>query len=204
MSKKHPEGLRDFPASQPWADLIDKGPGSSAHPKRLPADKKSVERALANLQKISGFTPPTEADTKPLEPVTIFHGESPAQAEKPASKGGPRKKITPAWHSDPEPIMGVATDPYKRRRALGSDAGHDKTVWSQKRRKNLGLPEKALPFKDRLMAINALTPEDLIIIKEKLGYKPERIHQYAPLTQELILHKLHAYKDWVRNQTVKV
>ena len=156
-------------------------------------DDTTGPKLAENLRKL-GLQPPPSAPVKQADFLHLV----------PVSKGYEPKKIHPAWPNDPESFMEIGSDVHKRRRAQGSDAGHDKTVWSQKRRKNLGLPEKALPFKDRLMAINALTPEDLSIIKEKLGFNPERIPQYAPLTQELILHKLHAYKDWVRNQPVKV
>lgn len=178
MSNKHPEGLRDFPASQPWADLIDKGPGNSAPPKRPPADKKSVEQSLANLQKLTGFRPPTEADTKPLEPVKIFYGESPetppsspvaradflhlvpaeAPVAKPASKGRQPKKINPPWHGDSQPSIAIITDANRRARALSSDAGHDKTVRRQIIRKKMGLPQKKLPWKEML---RPLTKEDV-------------------------------------------
>lgn len=116
------------------------------------------------------------------------------------------KKILPRWHADTEGILQITgdRDQKKLKRAIASSAGHENTETKQARRKNLGLPDKAMPFKERIMAINALTPEDLRIIDEVLGYKPDRIHQYAPLTQEIILTRLKEYRQWQLKQQDKV
>ena len=220
MSNKHPEGLRDFPASQLFADFIDKGPGSSAPRKRLPADKESVEGALANLKKLTGFTPPTEADTRPLEPVKIFYGESPeippgspvAQADflhlvpaeapvaKPASKGRQPKKINPPWRDDSQPAIAIITDPDRRARALSSDAGHEATVRRQELRKKLGLTEKAPPWKELQRDFMALTEDDKEILRQ-MGYKPERVRNPHSLTVECMLRDLKRYRESTQSKS---
>jgi len=188
------EAKRDFPASTVFANRIDLGPGNSAPPKRLPADKKSVEQALASLKEKTGFTPPTEADQQPLEPEQVFHGESsaptssddaktdfldlvPAEAPKtkPKSKGHEPKKIERAWHSEPERIMEITADPYKLGRAWNSDTSHAKTVQRHKIRENMGLPEKAMDRKEMFRQFNALTEADIAILKKLRWYEPTQI-----------------------------
>jgi hypothetical protein len=188
------EGLRDFPASQPFAGLLDEGPGHSSPEKRTPIDEKSIQRVLANLKKLTGFTPPTETASHPLEPVQIFHGESPAPAEKPVPKVRQPKKISPAWHSDPEPIMEIAADRQKIRRVLSSDAGHDTSVRRKELRKKMGLPEKAPPWKETLQKFNALTENDKDILR-KMGYKPERVRNPYSETVECMLRDLQQSRN---------
>lgn len=204
MGKKHPEGLRDFPASQLFADLIDKGPGRSTPLKRVPADQKSVEQSLANLRRLTCFTPPTEADTKPLEPVKIFRGENLPPPTSlvgktdflhlvPASKGREPKKIHPAWPADLESFMEIATDKHKRRRALSSDAVHEATLQRRALRIKLGLPEKSPPWKETLQKFHALTEEDKDILRG-WGYHPERVRNIYSLTVERMLRDLERFR----------
>lgn len=120
----------------------------------------------------------------------------------PPSSGPEPKKIAPRWHSDEESFLEVDADIKKRRKALSSDAGHDKTVANRERRIAHGLPEDAISFKERIIAIHALTPSDLAIIKEQLGHKWD-MNQYAPFTQEVILHELQEYKERQKQLTKK-
>ncbi|MCX6793480.1 MAG: hypothetical protein NTY06_00025 [Candidatus Gottesmanbacteria bacterium] len=210
------KGLRDFPAShEPFGGLLDEGPGKETPKKVLPADKESTDKAVANLKRLTGFTAPTDADQQPLPPVRIFVGHDsrpPTVPEQPiASTPGERSKNIIDTRIDKVNLIlnqGGLGGEIARERLLGPIASHEasrqRSEQREERRKNLRLPKKALGFKIRLKQINALTPEDLIIIKEKLGYKPERIHQYAPLTQEIILHRLHEYEDWKQKQRTKV
>ncbi len=166
--------------------------GITLHRIEPPIDEANASDLQENLEKL-GIKPPPG----PPEQADFLH-------LVPAKKTREPKKINPPWHGDPQPAIAIITNVDKRRRALSSDAAHHETVLNQERRKNLGLPEKALNFKERLQQINALTPEDLTILETTFGYKPERIHQYAPITQELMLHKLNTYKEWRQDQTIKV
>jgi hypothetical protein len=202
------EAKRDFPASrEPFGGLLDKGPGKETPKKKLPADKKSVNQSLANLEKLTGFTPPTEADQEPLPPVRIFVGHDPRPAtmpdqpkktpetpqnpheektdfldlvpavapkEKPKLKGG--KPITPPWHGDPEPAIAITTDLKKRRRAHGSDAGHDDTVHRQQWRQDNHLPPNAPTWKKLLPTFSTLKPDQIEYLKQS-KFHPERFKQ---------------------------
>jgi hypothetical protein len=205
MSKNTPEGLRDFPASKVFADLIDKGPGRAVPKKPAPVDEQAMPPILDSLHRLTGFTPPTKSETLPPEPVKIFHGEGsappPAPVEQadflhlvPPSKGRQPKKIAPAWHSDPERIMEIGSDVRKRTRAQGSDAGHDATVRRQEHRKQLHLPPVAPPWKELQRDFMALTEEDKDVLR-LIGYKPERVKNLHSLTVECMLRDLQRYRS---------
>lgn len=215
MSKKTSEGLRDFPASETFAELIDKGPGRSVPKKPVPTDEHAMKQTLASLKKLTGFVPPTEASTKPPEPEQIFHGEgsalpTPANPTEtppsdpveqtdflhlvPPSKSRQPTKIAPAWHSDPERIMEIGSDVRKRSRVHNSDAAHTSNVQRQERRKELHLPKTAPPWKELQRAFMALTEDDKEILRQ-MGYKPEQVKNPHSWTVECMLRDLQRYRN---------
>lgn len=115
----------------------------------------------------------------------------------PTKKGREPRKIEPKWSSeqDPERAIRTMTDPRKRKRALTSDAQHDKSVQRIKRRRALGLPDKARPWKELLQEFAALTPEDREILKKELDHRPDLVRNPQSETVELMLMKLKQYKE---------
>lgn len=102
---------------------------------------------------------------------------------KPAPADREPKKILPPWRSDPEPGVGIATDPYRRTRAQISDVGHDLTIHKQQRREDLGLPAKKLSFKEMLAP---LTREDIADLT-KLGFDVAKIRRGTPSYEKMLL-----------------
>ena len=215
---KHPENL-DFPMSRVFREFTSDTIPVSGLKTRKP---KKIKVAGMTLHNISPDTPIDDTNNwkleENLETLGIQPKTNPSSSQqsdflnlvppeakaKSIQKGRPPKPINPPWHGDPQPAIAIITDPDKRRRALGSDGGHEATIADNEQRKKLRLSAKAMPFKDRLKAINALTAEELTIIQEILGYNSDRIPQYAPITQEIILRRLHEYKNWKQKQRTEV
>jgi hypothetical protein len=196
MNGKHPE-KHDYPASQVWREYYAE---SRAHPKlkkpkpktirvagmtlhnidpNAPIDDTTGPKLAENLRKL-GLQPNTEksAETPPSAPVE--------QADfldlVPVSKGREPKKIHPAWHSDTERVMEIASDDFKRPRALASDVGHNLTLLKQQRRKDQGLPPRKLSFKEML---KPLTKEEVATLTG-LGFNVQKIRRGTPRYERMI------------------
>lgn len=93
-----------------------------------------------------------------------------------------QNKILPEWTSDPEPILGIATNEYKRWRALGSDASHDATVQEKKRREDSGLPRRRQKRKEKL----APSVQIQTAILKELGFDLSTIQPGTPEYEEML------------------
>lgn len=161
-----------------------------------PEDQRPIEDTTGLFQKkdsmgLTASSPKKQTDFLQLVPTE-------PEAEKPELKGRQPQKITPSWHSDPEQIMEIAADPYKRKRALGSDAQHEAMLHRRALRKELGLPEKAPPWKETLQRFHAFTEEDKNILRG-MGYHPERVRNPYSMTVECMLRDLQQYRESTRS-----
>lgn len=203
MSNKHPEGVRDFPASEPWAGLLDEGPGSSAPKKQVPSDEKSVNRALANLQRLTGFKPPTETDQQPLPPVRIFAGHDsrpPTVPEQPAgSTPGERSEINIDKVNRVLNAGGLSGE-IARDRLLAPVASHEASEQREERRKRKGLPVKAPNRKVTQAKFMKLTEVDKAILRE-MRYHPEWIKNPHGETVECMLRDLKRYRESTQSKS---
>ena len=164
-----------------------------------PEDQRPIEDTTGLFQKKDSMEL-TSSFPKNPEKQTDFLQLVPTKPEagKSTLKSRQSQKITPAWHSDPEQIMEIATDPYKRKRALGSDAGHETTLRRRALRKKLGLPEKAPPWKETLQKFHSLTEKDKDILRE-MGYHPERVKNPYSITVECMLRDLQRHRESTRS-----